>query len=663
MPNMVKNIFLLINFLASLFLFLLFTPIPAYASFTLNEEFNNTYSEPTKWQEYLNGGEISFSLQSITLSSNNSDGFPYIVSNQVVFPENNFYAEWKFKYLPKTFNYGAGIAITDSLPPNRTTSSPTNKDNVIFNSWVAGQKIAIGFNVCAESNPGCISLPSPFISDGTDFLQFNIVRVEYKDQKYYLYYNNNLIFTSAPTSRIPKYFWLGNPLDPATSLNWPSFEVDYIHVGTIEPSPSPSPSPSPGLSVPFFSQRDPQWANQEYDYASDWAQPGKTGIKRWGCALTSAAMILKYHGFDRGPNNQITNPLYLNQYLIDNKGYKKDGGVIWGYFTKYARDAKTNGYVSSALPSLKFDYPPYNLDLLKNDIEATNPPIINIVMDNKGTPTWQDDNLHFVTANEVDEEIVHINDPLDLLDTGATLNSRYADKTYQKLARFIKANSDLSYVWLYLYSPQINLLVEYSGQRTGVDKNGNVYQEIPHAQYFEEGVIADADDPGVGSGNGKGTKVFMLPKPSDGEYKLIFSGQPHNNLDFELHLFDQNANVRQFSIEEQLNNQGGLLFTLDYSSQDFETNEPNFKEISFSSLIQEINNLYNTRKIKKLWLKEVLINMTQIAERLADHRRTKPAIAILHAEIQLIKAQSGKAITQDAAQLLQTDIQTLINSF
>ena len=215
-------------------------PSSTYASnYSFSEEFNGDFSHEDKWNIYPNGGQVDFSSgHSIKLDSSIPYRFSYIENNQNVFPEGNFSIEWKFKYLNSNYNHGAGIAITDVLPENGTTVHP-NAQTTIFSSWVAtGGRIAINFAVCEESNPQCSSSPPPFISDESDFYNSNTIRINYLDHKYYVYYNEGLIFVSAPSMRIPKYIWFGNPMRLSNpGIIWPPFQIDYIHISSIQKSP------------------------------------------------------------------------------------------------------------------------------------------------------------------------------------------------------------------------------------------------------------------------------------------------------------------------------------------------------------------------------------------------------------------------------------------
>lgn len=69
------------------------------------------------------------------------------------------------------------------------------------------------------------------------------------------------------------------------------------------------------LTVPGFRQADPKWHNDPLGATTD-------TLGTAGCAVTSAAMVLKSYGVD-------TDPQRLNAYLTGHGGYEGNGYIIW----------------------------------------------------------------------------------------------------------------------------------------------------------------------------------------------------------------------------------------------------------------------------------------------------------------------------------------------
>jgi lysozyme len=92
--------------------------------------------------------------------------------------------------------------------------------------------------------------------------------------------------------------------------------------------PSDSPLLLPGLQlinprVPHFSQGDARWGARTLGRSSS--------ISKQGCAISSIAMVLRFHGRD-------VNPGSLDQFLDANDGYSGNS-VIWSVAGKYGQRA------------------------------------------------------------------------------------------------------------------------------------------------------------------------------------------------------------------------------------------------------------------------------------------------------------------------------------
>ena len=69
------------------------------------------------------------------------------------------------------------------------------------------------------------------------------------------------------------------------------------------------------IPVPLFSQADPAWGQDELG-------PSGQSLGEAGCAVTSAAMVLRFYGVD-------TDPGRLNAYCDDHGGYTPQGWLYW----------------------------------------------------------------------------------------------------------------------------------------------------------------------------------------------------------------------------------------------------------------------------------------------------------------------------------------------
>lgn len=133
------------------------------------------------------------------------------------------------------------------------------------------------------------------------------------------------------------------------------------------------------IGVPLFRQTDEPWWRNTYGNYPD----GDTynTIKRWGCWMTSAAMIIEYWGQRSSPTFH-TDPGILNTWLRNNNGYDKDNGVIHSAIAKYATDSNVSLYYQG-------QYRNRNDIVLDDYLSSGNPVIIRV------TNQW---GYHFVLA-------------------------------------------------------------------------------------------------------------------------------------------------------------------------------------------------------------------------------------------------------------------------
>ncbi len=108
-------------------------------------------------------------------------------------------------------------------------------------------------------------------------------------------------------------------------------QFDNIQVTTLDERP-----PLPPRTVQALKQTDPSWSSLEYDSAKNWSE--NPSIGRWGCALTSMAMILRYHTITKLPDGQEITPATLNDWLLSQPdGYIGEGALNWLAVTRLTR--------------------------------------------------------------------------------------------------------------------------------------------------------------------------------------------------------------------------------------------------------------------------------------------------------------------------------------
>lgn len=276
---------------------------------------------------------------------------------------------------------------------------------------------------------------------------------------------------------------------------------------TNTPTPTPSgvptgsPTPTlPSLNVPDLKQYTGGWENIIYDHTL------KT-IKEWGCALTSASMILQYHGHNIFPDG-------LNDWLkLQLDGYIRNSLINWLAVSRYTF---LNKSVSS--PALEYKrLNPTDTNLI-NELENNRPAILKVPG-------------HFIVAKSQTSDSFGINDPG--YSDRFTLDS-YSN-TFSALNTYLPTNTNLSYLLLVL---------NYDNNLKVYDPSGN---EIVGFTFTEEFL------------SGETLKIFQYPTPTIGKYRVEITGTD-TPFKLESYFYNQDGNL----IDNQIiTTEGNLPTALD----------------------------------------------------------------------------------------------------
>ena len=212
---------------------------------------------------------------------------------------------------------------------------------------------------------------------------------------------------------------------------------------TPTPSPTPTSNSFPSLNVTDIKQYAGGWENDTYDNI--------TGtIKQFGCALTSASMVLKYHGHNINPNA-------LNTWLKGQPdGYLGNGLVNWLAVSRYTYLNK------SSAPALEF-----------RKVIASDNNLINEL--NLGRPAILKEPGHYIVAKSQTADSFGINDPgYSNRPTLASYNNSYSGiysyrPTYTNLA-YILLTLDSNYS-LKVFDPDGNEITGYTYTEEGLNDN------------------------------------------------------------------------------------------------------------------------------------------------------------------------------------------------
>lgn len=415
----------------------------------------------------LNGGSVSIASDSMRLSApTNSTSYPLVVLNpsNITLPVDS--VEISFRY-ETVAGFGAGPVIDDEYPINGSFPDVGNTSILWAWNWGVPPSVKVGY------------FPNLFSTIANE-LDPHIMKIVGFPGNYSSYLDGVYIGTITADKTISS-IWFGNPEITVTSGNWPTILIDKI---VVLDSSLPS--------FPYFSQKDPLWGEHEYDSASEWAGVDKSGINRWGCALTSVAMMLEKFEVKALDGNPI-NPDILNDWLKEQEdGYVGPGFVNWLAITRYAKGRLPDG------KSLEFErsYDPALLTL---------PSIL-------GIPG------HFVVGYDEDATNWMINDPAN--DAITTLAKT---STIKSINRFVTSNTDLSYMMFVSSALITGTLINEAGDT------------IP-LNWSDEYLDDDVD-----GGSNTHLKVAMLPKPPPGKYTLTVDKDEESTGEIKIYLYDNLA--------------------------------------------------------------------------------------------------------------------------
>lgn len=382
------------------------------------------------------------------------------------------------------------------------------------------------------------------------------------------------------------------------------------------------------LAVPLLKQTSNPWQSQTYDTANVW-NPIDPTINAWGCALTSAAMVLKFHGINKMLDGVTDlDPGTLNTWLNSQEdGYVGNGLINWLAISRFSKLARgINGVLS-------YDALEYNR------IEGADTTQLGEDLNNN-IPGILEEPGHFIVAKGITQTSFSINDPF--YDDRPTLAS-YSG-TFLSLGRFVPSLTDLSYIMIVL--------------DTNIQGNLKDAANNPVGTSFIQNPIINPLNPSSSSSPAK--RIIYLPKPDTGLYDLILSSNTNTTYSAKIFLYDENGNVSLLNPSGVLGNENTDTIKIDFHKNG-NTDTATKRTVTFQSTIDDIIALRNLTQIKKEKLKTDLIKLVQKAEGIVNAAKFKKnELKQKFNDFEKnLKKNRGKDMTEDAYQILLYDLQFL----
>lgn len=413
------------------------------------------------------------------------------------------------------------------------------------------------------------------------------------------------------------------------------------------------------LEVPYFSQNALPWGPTELDSMKSLGISRPT-IESWGCAVTSAAMVLNYYGMTVLPGNILLNPGSLNLWLKANNGFLTGTGSGGAY-------SYMNWNVIGTLSKQLFDQGLSTVKLMHQRLlpNAGTTQIVNDDLSTKFIPDifWVKNAVttsHFVVAKGINNGIYDINDPKWNYPTLTAFND-----SYMQVDRYIPSHTNLSYL-TFVVNPDVEILVtDPNGKKTGkYIHNGQTqeFNEIPNATYAFEKPISNSDILSNLEEAGTGVNEFLLPEPSDGDYIITLSSKSNTLYTFNIASFEQDGAMDLKKVLKGINTNQDITTALHFG-QTTHTTVDNL--VTFASAINDINTINQLGLLHDNTLDNhftMYIQQAQAAYNTTNKNRASLAKNYLVRFQQSLDQYRGKKVDELAYQVLTSDVQFLIKS-
>ena len=431
-----------------------------------------------------------------------------------------------------------------------------------------------------------------------------------------------------------------------TSLEIPDPTPTPTPTPSPTPPPFPPPEPTPFIDLPYFSQTDPAWGGMQYDSTDQ-------TISQWGCALTSIAMVLKYHGIDMVPDGgggmEPLTPLSLNRMLVNLKGYAGFGQLS---FPKITRLSKL------LIDRLKEEGRSFDFKKLEyRKIAPVDFSLVDSILTDRLQPLIFHENLafpsldHFLVATRTitSGSEYAISDPIEESRT----NFIMPPSSLTGVRYFEPANSNASYLW-FLTDPNLALRV--------LTPEGEVtddHSATPSAMLdFLPGLANDLDASHSADNSGW---EFDYKYPPSGEYLIKYRPETdgwHNIWWYLSDVEGEDVDVDgKYFGGKQFENTIKLVFPIDdiehYSIE---------KVVDFPTLLSDLKALKRLGWIKQKGLYTSLNSIFNVC-RPFHHYRWKGFEKMWQSAIRKVEKLPDRFITPEAREIILYDLNYLLGHY
>lgn len=382
-------------------------------------------------------------------------------------------------------------------------------------------------------------------------------------------------------------------------------------------------------------QGDPAWASIKIGKS-------QLTIGRFGCFITSGAMLINYHAAKQGSSFR-TDPLKLDLWLTGKNAYTKDGQVKGDGGSFIAEYARANGinlwFVQQVRGRDDFTLDQY--------LCGRQPPMLYMDIPHWVLPVGQ------TTVAGIDTYSVL--DP-DSYPNGGTLQGFHF--TYQGMFLFTDGGGSLAGLYITAHSPVELVLTAPDGAQTGLNPLTNFQaSSIPQSGYGDFSSLVDDEShslqPVLSS------KTIAVVNPGDGDYTLEVIGTGTGPFSLDFVGYDANGSRRETTLTGNVRPGLTLVYGIKYSSVPgvgIQVKAP----LMIADLIAAVQTARRQGLIDSDGMANSLLAKLQAAAAASARGDIKAAKNILTAFINEVSAQTGKKISIDIASVLVADAQVVV---
>lgn len=370
-------------------------------------------------------------------------------------------------------------------------------------------------------------------------------------------------------------------------------------------------------------------------------------IRDCGCAITSAVMVLRYHGVASAVDNQDVNPLNFNNWLNANNGYGNFGDLDWPKVAEYSKFPNTN--LARVRYDGRVDF--QDASTLNNYLKVFNP----IVVKNSVYG-------HFLVADGILGSTYTVRDPawyntrkLDEERTDRIAKIRDYNNYFDGLRLYIPtlAGGPIDGISLNLASPAELLVTDPQGRKLGKDPiTGILYDEIPGGSYGSEGIgNADSEVPVTVHQ----TKNIWITQPEIGNYSIKVIGAGAGDYTLQSLIYDSQSEPHSQTFTGSI--QSNLV--IDYNAN-FTPNQPENIKVELVDEIPPEAKISLNQDTFDINIEGIDISPTVVSQisdtahqiqdqagntTILNFRKIKDKKHSLHLELESVRYGSGQAIS------------------